>query len=109
MRATQIKQTGESGLIVVWDDGHSGPIALQELRDACPCAECAGETVLFRTYVSPNADKESPGRYTLAAAEPVGGYAIQFTWKDGHNLGIYTWEQLRTLCGCVACRANKDV
>ena len=27
----------------------------------------------------------------------VGGYAIQITWKDGHNTGIYTYEYLLQL------------
>ena len=27
----------------------------------------------------------------------VGGYAIAFTWGDGHGAGIYTWEYLRAL------------
>ncbi len=27
----------------------------------------------------------------------VGSYAIGFTWADGHNAGIYTWEYLREL------------
>jgi DUF971 family protein len=29
--------------------------------------------------------------------ETVGEYAIQITWKDGHNTGIYSWEYLQEL------------
>ena len=108
MRATQIKQVARDQLFVVWDDGHSGPVLLQALRDACPCAECAGETVLFRSYTSPSPRRETPGRYDLSAVEPVGGYAIKLAWKDGHNLGIYTWEQLRGLCMCAVCTARRQ-
>ena len=107
MQATQIKQVSKGELQLVWEDGHSGPVELRELRDACPCADCAGETVLFRSYVPPNPKKESPGRYELTGAKPVGGYAVRFTWKDGHNLGIYTWEHLRELCGCATCKAMR--
>lgn len=35
--------------------------------------------------------------------EPVGGYALQFYWSDGHSTGIYTWEMLRTACPCSQC------
>jgi DUF971 family protein len=36
----------------------------------------------------------------LVALEPVGNYAIQPFWKDGHSYGIYNWEYLRQLCPC---------
>jgi DUF971 family protein len=29
--------------------------------------------------------------------EPVGRYAIQINWSDGHRTGIYTWERLDDL------------
>jgi len=29
--------------------------------------------------------------------EPVGRYAIVIHWSDGHNTGIYTWENLYEL------------
>ncbi|QLQ06420.1 MAG: DUF971 domain-containing protein [Anaerolineae bacterium] len=32
------------------------------------------------------------------------GYAIQFTWADGHSTGIYSWSMLRWLCPCAACQ-----
>jgi DUF971 family protein len=36
----------------------------------------------------------------LTGMERVGNYALQLTWKDGHNYGIYTWELLRDMCPC---------
>jgi DUF971 family protein len=36
--------------------------------------------------------------------EPVGRYAIQFHWSDGHATGIYSFDRLRALCPCPACR-----
>jgi DUF971 family protein len=35
--------------------------------------------------------------YLVKDIQTVGGYAIQITWKDDHNTGIYTWEYLRKL------------
>jgi DUF971 family protein len=29
--------------------------------------------------------------------EPVGRYAIQIAWSDGHGSGIYPFRRLRTL------------
>jgi DUF971 family protein len=89
-----------------WDDGHSGPVSLRVLRDRCPCATCSGETVLLASYVPPPADTSTAGRYDLKGANPVGNYALQFRWGDGHGEGIYTWQGLRDLCECPACAAR---
>ena len=39
-----------------------------------------------------------------ASAQPVGRYALQFNWQDGHSAGIYSWEYLRRMCQCGECR-----
>ncbi len=91
-----------------WDDGHSGPVSLQSLRDQCPCAGCQGESVLFQNYVPPPPDTSAPGRYDLRAVETVGNYALKFRWADGHDQGLYTWEHIRGLCECPQCLARKE-
>jgi DUF971 family protein len=35
--------------------------------------------------------------YKIKNIEAVGGYAVQVSWKDGHNTGIYSWEYLKKL------------
>ena len=35
--------------------------------------------------------------YKISNINIVGGYAIQITWKDGHDTGFYSWEYLKTL------------
>jgi DUF971 family protein len=39
------------------------------------------------------------------SAASVGSYAIQINFSDGHNTGIYSYEQLRSICPCQACAA----
>ncbi|MCC7068919.1 MAG: DUF971 domain-containing protein [Burkholderiales bacterium] len=34
----------------------------------------------------------------IVALEPVGMYALQPTFSDGHNSGIFAWPYLRELC-----------
>ena len=34
---------------------------------------------------------------------PIGRYAIQFNWEDGHTAGIYSWDYLRRNCQCPEC------
>ncbi len=103
MKPVQIKQKSPTELFIRWDDAHEGSVSLRNLRDACPCAECKGETVLLKRYSAPTQDPNSLGRYLLKSATPIGGYAIKFGWGDGHDLGLYTWEQLRNLCECEVC------
>lgn len=107
MHLTQFKQQQNGEIRMVWDDGHAGPVSLRRLRDACPCAGCMGETVLLRTFSPPRKDTSAPGRYELKGAVPVGNYALQFRWADGHGEGIYTWELLRGLCECLVCTPER--
>lgn len=34
---------------------------------------------------------------TAAGAELVGNYGLRIRWNDGHDLGIYDFEYLRSL------------
>ena len=99
----QIKLGKDKKLQLTWDDGHESVIALNTLRDSCPCASCQGETVLLHHF-APAPQPDLPGKYDLTDAKQVGSYALQLTWKDGHSTGIYTWERLRSLCECEICR-----
>ena len=36
--------------------------------------------------------------------KPVGNYALEIDWFDGHTTGIYSYTYLRSLCQCAACR-----
>ena len=36
---------------------------------------------------------------SLAGMTPIGTYAVQLAWTDGHSSGLYTWEYLRGLGG----------
>ncbi len=109
VQPSKIHQSNSGEIGVTWDDGHDSVISLRVLRDACPCAGCKGETVLFKTYIPPSFNQETPGRYQLKAAVPVGNYALKLTWGDGHETGMYTWEQLRSLCECPVCVVEKNL
>lgn len=39
---------------------------------------------------------------------PVGRYAIQFIWSDGHMTGYYTYEYLRKICPCPECSSARS-
>ena len=80
---------------ITWEDGSRSTYSGEQLRWACPCAECRGEA-------------GAPGRLarikTLGAEELtvkdvtlVGQYALQIAFDSGHATGIYTFPYLRAL------------
>jgi len=106
LQLKRLQRLASGQILLEWDDGHKGMTSLAMLRDACPCAGCKGETVLFQTYAPSLADRAAAGRYVLKGAEAIGNYAMRFSWDDGHQEGIYTWEHLRSLCECDECQAR---
>jgi DUF971 family protein len=101
-----LRKEGDDRLVIDWNDGHRGVVTWQHLRDNCPCAGCREQREKppdpFR-ILKPN--ELVPLR--PVAMKPVGRYAYQITWSDGHDSGIFTLEQLRALCQCDACRGAK--
>lgn len=106
MTLVAIRQTGPETLTLTWDDGHASDFSFRLLRDECPCAECKGESVLLHTY-PPAEQSQHPQRYALKGIQKVGSYAIQITWGDGHDTGLYAWEYLRAICPCAVCSAAR--
>lgn len=95
---TQFKRIPDTNSFhIKFDDGFEGTLTAQVLRENCPCASCSGEEVLFHKYV-PAPKVLTDDSYTLEKAVPAGNYALQLTWKDGHNTGMYKWEFLKELC-----------
>jgi DUF971 family protein len=83
-------------LAIRWKDGVETYIRLDELRRRCPCAVCAGEKDLLGHQYG-GSPILSPDSSILKSCAPVGGYALQPVWADGHSSGIYSYEYLRAL------------
>ena len=96
MRAQTIEHIGRE-LAIRWDDETEDFLALETLRRACPCAGCSGEVdILGNLYKNPEKPLQSKA-FELIRFVPVGGYAIQLYWADGHNSGLYTFEYLKKI------------
>ena len=94
MRPTDLQCIGKE-LAIKWDDGQESFISLEKLRRGCPCAACQGETdILGKLHQGPE-PRLSPSSFQLKQIIPVGGYAIQPVWADGHATGIYSFEYLK--------------
>lgn len=83
-------------LSVEYPDGFKASVLLSKLREECPCAVCKGEEIMGVRYTF-GIQIMKPGMNELESLTPSGNYAIQAKWKDGHDSGIYTWEQLRVI------------
>ncbi len=83
-------------LAVAWSDGQESFIGLEKLRRACPCATCGGEPDVLGHVQRPLVSY-GPQSFDLRGFRFVGGYALQPTWNDGHDTGLYTFRQLRAL------------
>ncbi len=99
MQATKpehIAVSKSKGIRIEWTDGSESEYDLVTLRDRCPCAGCTGaHGTPPRKPQSPFPMYEAPPR--IEKVSPVGRYALQIHWRDGHNSGIYTWEYLRSI------------
>ena len=72
-----------------WADGYVGKISHQLLRGYCPCAGCQGHSGKIKFV--------DGGDLELESITPVGNYALQLTWGDRHDSGIYSHRYLRSL------------
>ena len=84
-------------LAIVWDDGREDYIPFERLRRECPCAMCRGERDLLGNVYRPAPRPLTERSFQLVSHRLVGSYAVQITWADGHNDGIYSYETLRQL------------
>ena len=96
---TDLKRQDNRTLLIVWSDGLQQRIDVKRLRDSCPCANCRASS-----QADPD---EQQGLRILTPAEtrpldieimhPVGNYAYNIHFTDGHTTGIFTFPHLRKL------------
>ena len=84
---TEIKLHKKSRTLEIgFDDGSNFSLPAEYLRVYSPSAEVQGH--------GPGQEVLQLEKETVAieALEQVGNYAIQITFDDGHNTGIYSWD-----------------
>jgi DUF971 family protein len=96
---TLVKRVSPTQTDITWNDGHFSSYPSWYLRENCTCAACVDEFTGRRKVVHGNI----PSTVERMSVAPVGNYALQFGWSDGHETGIYTFEYLRKLCPCFQC------
>ena len=79
-------------LELVYADGSRFELSCEFLRVHSPSAEVRGH--------GPGQEVLQTGKKNvkITALKPVGHYALQLVFDDGHDTGIYSWQYLRELC-----------
>lgn len=78
-------------LEIAFSDGRSFRLPYEFLRVYSPSAEVRGH--------GPGQEVLQTGKrdVQVLSLEPVGSYAVQPSYSDGHNTGIYSWDYLYEL------------
>jgi len=94
LRLKSITPGGDFKARLTWSDDRIFEPSYLDLRYYCPCASCVdeitGERRIRRGDLKPDMKPMK--------IEPVGNYALKFTWSDGHSTGIYSYDTLRKIC-----------
>lgn len=88
-KPTEIKLHQKSRVLdISFSDGKTFQFPCEFLRVHSPSAEVCGH--------SPEQAVLQTGKKTVNInhIEPIGNYAIQPTFSDGHNTGLYSWDLL---------------
>jgi DUF971 family protein len=89
---TEIRLHQKSRVLeIVFSDGRSFRLPYELLRVYSPSAEVRGH--------GPGQEVLQTGKreVEMRALEPVGSYAVQPVFSDGHSTGIYSWDYLYEL------------
>ena len=94
---------GPLELAIEWNDHHISFYSTYDLRLACRCATCVDE---WNGKMKIQKDLVPKDVHPMTI-ENVGRYGIRANWSDGHSTGIYTFDYLRAICGCLECQNKK--
>ena len=95
-----IRRVEQGGIEITWSDGATGVYSPRLLRESCPCATCREKAAAEpprSTTLLPVISAAEAQPLQLTSMHPVGNYAYNIAFSDGHDSGIYTFEYLREL------------
>lgn len=98
-----IHRDQDGSIVIQWSDETTTRRTASQLRNACPCATCRekkrGESAkqgdATRPIGLPILSKAEAQPLRVDHMSPVGSYAYQISFSDGHSSGIYPFALLR--------------
>jgi len=95
-----IERTDRRSLRVQWSDGMTFEYPYGKLREACPCATCREKRKAEENRPRGSLQVlklEEAAPLDILQMMPVGNYAYNIAFSDGHSSGLFTMELLREL------------
>jgi DUF971 family protein len=91
MQPSSISNDAGTGILEIrWPDGLLQKLESALLRRSCRCAACeAARRKDGKIAATP--------QIRITGVVPVGSYAVQLVFSDGHLRGIFPWAYLRDL------------
>jgi len=90
---TQIEPFSPTEIYIAWNNGEKFTVPYLEIRYHCPCAGCVDEHTGQRTIEKKSIHPD----IRAIKVQTIGRYAIQITWSDGHDTGMYHYDRLYEL------------
>ncbi len=97
---TSLRMNETADLVIEWDDGTCTTISPRQMRKACPCATCrekgeAEQTSKPKGLPVMSLAEAQPLR--ISGMRPVGNYAYNIQFSDGHSSGLFTIDLLHQI------------
>ena len=102
----QLKRLAPNEIEITWSDGQVMRYTAKKLRAACPCATCREKRrgdeekkakAKRGPMVLPVLSAAEAKPLTIERLRPVGNYAYNIAFGDGHDSGIFTLDFLHQL------------
>ena len=103
LRPESLEREGPAGLVIGWSDGTRLRYTAPSLRAACPCATCREKKSAApqppsgsnaKSSLLPVLSMQEARPTTIEHMRPVGNYAYNIGFSDGHDSGIFTFDYL---------------
>jgi DUF971 family protein len=94
-----LHRDASGAIIIQWSDNTETRWTAGQLRKACPCATCrekkrAAEEAPVKPKMLPVITAAEARPLNVEAMRPVGNYAYNITFSDGHHSGLFTLVML---------------
>ena len=96
-----IRRDSDDAVVIEWSDRKLTRWSAAELRRLCPCATCRekrraeGTRAAVKPTILPVLSAAEAQPLRIEAMRPVGTYAYNVAFSDGHSSGLYTFAMLR--------------
>ena len=98
---SSIQRESSAVIDIGWSDGVELRYNAGQLRKRCPCATCrekhSGTEASVKSLALPVLSLAEARPLTISGMRPVGNYAYNIAFSDGHDSGIFTFEFLREI------------